>query len=123
MTDIVGDIAVRKIAAKRFMLLDSVTIQLDDKYVISIPEGFVYDSGSVPFFFHTTHGCPFGTKADYGYLAHDFLYSRARMGVADMSRQYADRAMREIHRARGMGVLRSGSIYRAVRAFAGKNWV
>lgn len=57
---------------KKYKLLQEIKVQLSNKEVITIPEGFEWDLASVPQFFHSVIR-PSGVD-DIAYLIHDYLY-------------------------------------------------
>lgn len=122
MTAIAGDLDTRRVFPDKFRTLASVGFRTDLGLDFEVAAFFLYDGGSVPPPLWPVVGPPFGTVADFGYLAHDWLHWLSRLGNAPCTRLEADQIMLEIHLYCGVDPLIAYGIYTVVRAAGWRHW-
>lgn len=88
-------------------------LKIDNKEVIiTIPEGFESDGGTIPRVFGYFRGLAFR-----GYFVHDFLYTNHIY-----SRKMADEILRECLKHEGVSCVDRNTIYLVVRLFGSKHY-
>lgn len=85
--------------------------------------GFKFDGGSVPPAARPVAGCPLDPRKIRGYLIHDWLYYRSRLGHRPFTRKQADELMRDLHIEDGTDPIIAAIIYRGVRLGASYTWM
>ena len=101
---------------KGYVLTMEYRVTINGETVV-IPRGFLFDGASVPRAVWSIIGDPFSPEFMIPAIAHDWLY---------WSRQWhqekADKALFDLLKASGVGSLRAGSMYRAVRLFGSSRY-
>jgi len=82
-----------------------------------IPAGYVFDGASIPRAFWFIIGSPFDPLFWAAALAHDFIYLTHLL-----SRAIADDIFRCFLKTKNVGIVKSQTMYVAVRTFAGFAW-
>ena len=122
MTQIIGQIDVRKASDTTFRLLSPVEFQLNSGRIVIAERGFTFDGGSIPSIFRSIV-CPFGSAADAAWLCHDRIYAGHRdLSEQRFTRLQADEAMLELLLYLNVPDHISYGAYTAVRAGALDSW-
>lgn len=87
------------------------------RFSVAVRRGFVFDGASIPRVLWRLCGHPLEVPRVAAALAHDWLYASHAVGRAD-----ADAIYREICRMVGIGWLRRGVEYLALRLCGGAAW-
>jgi hypothetical protein len=100
---------LRILAEQRFQLLAPLIYE-DNKFDITVMEGFTFDGGSIPRLFRSVE-CPIGGAGSKAFCIHDILY-----GTQFVGRYEADRILYKALIEQGMDRVTAITIYLAVRA-------
>jgi len=128
MTQVIGELNIRKYDNHRWFILSRLEFVLNNGSWIRVRRGFILDFGSTPRSLWAIMP-PLGTAADLGYAAHDGVYGKNRddSPYVDLShsftRKEADMAMREVHLHCGVSVELSDASYLGVRRGASRAWM
>ena len=97
-------------------LLKPYSVELKNRHIIIVLEGFITDFASVPRFFW--RAIPPWGKYSPACVVHDFLYTYGTYG----DRKHADLVLYELMEALGVAWWRRKMIYRGVRLGGGFVW-
>ena len=100
---------IRILGEQKFQLLAPLVYE-DDKFDITVMEGFTFNGGSIPRLFRSIE-CPLGGVGSKAFCIHDILYGTQLVG-----RYEADRTLYKALIEQGMDRVIAIAIYLAVRA-------
>jgi hypothetical protein len=122
MTQIIGELDMRKDGDEHVKLLSPMEFQLNCGRIVMCERGFRFDGGSIPAPFRAIV-CPFGSRADRGWLLHDRIYFGHRnLHEQQFTRLQADEAMLEMLLYLDVGEHIAYGAYAAVRGGGLTSW-
>jgi hypothetical protein len=123
VTDILGDLVIRKAGPDTWELVSPIEARLDSGRIVTVDRGFVCDFGSIPSVFRGVVA-PLGSVSDLAWLVHDRIYWGHRdSGETHWTRLGADDAMLELLLWLGTPAHIAYGSWTAVRAGALMSWL
>lgn len=112
---------VRWVGPREYRLEEAFSYTDDKNNTWTAPAGMVFDFASIPRLIWNIYP-PDGTWANASVI-HDALYEYRTTLFKDITREQADDIFLEAMKSSGVPFARRQVMYRAVRAFGGKQWL